>query len=124
MQLDTKRKENEKRIKKINKEINDLTDRQERLLQLVESGEVGATVASSRLEKIQVQLNELELQRNLGINKSDVYDKRFGLDELTKMSKRIDYLSLDAEHRQTLLRILVDKILLDKDGSISIQWKE
>ena len=122
--IDTKRKETEKRINKINKEIKDLTDRQERLLQLVESGEVGAVVATSRLEEIQNKLNELELQRNLGINKSDLYDKRFGLDEFTKMSKRIDYLSLDAEKRQTLLRILVDKILLDKDGNISIKWKE
>ena len=122
--IETQRKEMEKRITKINKQINELTVKQERLLALVESGEIGAIVAASRLEEIQVQLSELELKRNLGINKSDIYDRRFGLDEFTKKSKRIDYFGLDAEHRQTLLRILVDKIFLDKNGNVSIQWKE
>lgn len=122
--IDTHRKEMEKRVTTLNKEIKELTDKQERLLQLVETGETAAVLAAQRLEEIQIKLGELELQRNLGINKSDVYDRRFGLDIITKMSKRVNYSELDVEDRQTLLRILVDKIFLDKKGSVSIAWKE
>lgn len=75
------------------------------------------------LDKIrskQEELTRLELEWRNGVSDSDKIESRV-LHSPIKYNEQVHYNELSTEQKQSLLRILVKRILLSEDGSISIE---
>ena len=78
------------------------------------------------LDKIrakQTELSELELKFLNFHTVPDKIEERI-LRRTFRSNKDIIYDNLSTEEKQSLLRILIKRILLSEDGSISIEWQQ
>lgn len=111
---------------KLRREIDKTKQELDRLLDIAEQSEILQKATLDRIEKKQRQLTSLELEWSNGVFNTDKIESRIlqGPIRLGKSMTVINYRELSTEQKQSLLRIVVDKILLNEDGTISIQWKE
>ena len=108
--------------KKIEKAKKDL----DRLFDIALQSEVLERATLNRIEQKQKELTALELEWSNGVFSTDKIESRIlhGPVRFNKSMDIINYRELSTEEKQSLLRIVVDKILLNEDGTILIQWKE
>ena len=111
--------------KKIEKEIQCLQDQLMKLIEISKVSTKTADILANEMDGLQSKINDLQLRKKLNINSHDVARLRLKLQSFTDSEGRpLDYGSLSTEDRQTVLRALVSKIYLHKDGSTDIMWKE
>lgn len=111
---------------KLRREIDKTKQELDRLLDIAEQSEILQKATLDRIEKKQRQLTSLELEWSNGVFNTDKIESRIlqGPVRLGNSMTVINYRELSTEQKQSLLRIVVDKIFLNEDGTISIQWKE
>lgn len=123
-----------KRRKELTDEITKLEKQLDNLIDLAMTSETVSDVVKSRIEALTVEINDKKLSMVF-----DDDDYTIGLRVHSDMSiegKKIlsvvageedvlfDYKELTTEKKQTVLRVLVKRILLHQDGSITVVWKE
>lgn len=108
--------------KKIEKAKKDL----DRLFDIALQSEVLERATLNRIEQKQKELTALELEWSNGVFSTDKIESRIlhGPVRFNKSMDIINYRELSTEEKQSLLRIVVDKILLNEDGTIEIVWKD
>lgn len=94
-----------------------------RLLQIAEQSEILQQATLDRIEKKQKHLTALELEWANGVYATDKIESRV-LHKSFRTGLKVVYEEMSTEEKQSLLRILVEKILLHEDGSIDIVWKK
>ena len=116
IQEEAEKKEMHSKIENLKKEI-DL---------LIEFSLQDELLRDATLDKIrakQTELSELELKFLNFHTVPDKIEERI-LRRTFRSNKDVIYDNLSTEEKQSLLRILIRKILLSEDGSISIQWQQ
>lgn len=120
-----------KRTDKIKKKIAELQKQLDNLIDLATFSDNVADTVKSRIDKLTVEIKELQLklktddargviELRLGLHKNSVFTSLYNAHgELI-----LNYEELDTEKRQMILRVLVDKILVYKDGTVKMIWKE
>ena len=120
-----------KRTEKIKKKISELQKQLDNLIDLATFSDNVADTVKSRIDKLTVDIKELQLklktddargviELRLGLHKNSVFTSLYNAHgELI-----LNYEELDTEKRQMILRVLVDKILVYKDGTVKMIWKE
>lgn len=104
-----------RKISKIKKDI-------DRLFEIAEQSDTLQKATLDRITKKQNELTECELLLMQDVYVSDKIENRI-LHSIGRPNfKDINYFELPTEKKQALLRILVNKILLNEDGSISVVW--
>lgn len=73
-----------------------------------------------KIRKNQQQLEQLELEYRNGVFETNKIESSV-LRSTVKFNGQVKYNELTTEQKQSLLRILVKKILLNEDGSIRIE---
>ena len=82
----------------------------------------------SGIEERQKQLADVNYKMQIDVSPSDKIEYRV-LKILQQINpelvnvKNVIYEELDEEQKQALLKIVVNKILLDESGNIEIEWK-
>ena len=95
----------------------------DRLLQIAEQSETLQQATLDRIEEKQKHLTALELEWANGVYNTDKIESRV-LHKCFRDGLKVVYEEMSIEEKQSLLRILVEKILLHEDGSIDIVWKK
>lgn len=114
-----------KQKKRTEQEIQKLQDQLMQLIEISKISTKAVDVLAKEIDDIQTKINELQLKQKLNINTHDVVEIRLKLKSIMDVDGRpLDYGALGTEDRQTVLRALVNKIYLHKDGSVNIAWKE
>ena len=116
-----KKEEYQSQIDKLSNEINNLVSL------LAENPEVNKPLMSG-IEERQKQLADVNYKMQIDVSPSDKIEYRV-LKILLQINpqlvnvKNVIYEELDEEQKQALLKIVVNKILLDESGNIEIEWK-
>ena len=116
-----KKEEYQSQIDKLSNEINNLVSL------LAENPEVNKPLMSG-IEERQKQLADVNYKMQIDVSPSDKIEYRV-LKILQQINpqlvnvKNVIYEELDEEQKQALLKIVVNKILLDESGNIEIEWK-
>lgn len=121
-----KQQDEMKAKKKIRDKISKTKKEIERLLEIAEQSETLQQATLERITKKQKQLTAYELDYANGVYDTDKIESRV-LHSLIRdngQPEKIIYSELSTEQKQSLLHILVDRILLNEDGSIIINWKK
>lgn len=110
---------------KIEKEIKDLQEQLEKLVEIAKFSTKTADVLAKEIDDIQTKINTLQLKLKLNINSHDLIEIRLKLKSIFDVDKQaLNYRELDTLTRQTVLKALIEKIYLHKDGTVNIVWKE
>jgi len=97
----------------------------ERLIEISKFSTKSVDVLAKEIDDIQSKIDELQLKLKLNINTHDVVEIRLKLKSIYDIQgETLNYRGLRTEYKQTVLRALVDKIYLHKDGKVDIVWKE
>lgn len=116
-----KKKEYQSQIDKLSVEINNLVSL------LAENPEINKPLLAG-IEERQKQLADTNYKMQIDVSPSDKIEYRV-LKILQQVNPEIDsvknviYEDLDEEQKQALLKIVIDKVLLDEQGNIKIAWK-
>ena len=124
--LDEKRKEH----KQIEKQIDKLEKKLNNFYELAGDAETVSPALKEKIKKTNEEIGNLHLKLKTD-NLDDVIALRLGIFNHSAIASLfdakgkliIDYTNLDIEKKQTILRVLVDKILVKKDCSIEIVYK-
>ena len=120
-----------KRTEKVKKKIAELQKQLDNLIDLATFSDNVADTVKSRIDKLTIEIKDLQLklktddargviELRLGLHKNTVFTSLYNEDgELI-----LNYEALDTEKKQMILRVLVDKILVYKDGTVKMIWKE
>ena len=97
----------------------------EKLFEVAEKSEILAKATLDRIEQKQTMMTKYELELANGVFNSDKIESRVlhSLQAKTDF-EHISYTNLSTEGKQSLLRIIVDKILLNENGEVTVIWKE
>lgn len=110
---------------KVEKEIDDLQTQMARLIEVSKFSTKSADILAKEIDDIQTQINTLQLKIKLNINSHDLIEIRLKLKSIFDADKTtLDYRALDTVTKQTVLRTLIDRIYLHKDGTVNIVWKD
>lgn len=119
-----KQKEEIKKREEIRKEIKQTEKEIERLLEIAEKSETLAKATLNRIEQKQNKILELELKLQVGEYTSDKIESRvIKIIQPRTNFEEINYNNLTDEQKQALLKILINKIYLNENGTIKIEWK-
>lgn len=123
--LDKHIKNKRKQKAKIEKEITDLQEQLEKLIEVAKFSTKTADVLAKEIDDIQTKINTLQLKLKLNINSHDLIEIRLKLKSIFDVEKQtLNYRELDTLTRQMVLKALIEKIYLHKDGTVNIVWKE
>ena len=116
-----KKEEYQSQIDKLSNEINNLVSL------LAENPEVNKPLMSG-IEERQKQLADVNYKMQIDVSPSDKIEYRVlkipqQINPQLVNVKNVIYEELDEEQKQALLKIVVNKILLDESGNIEIEWK-
>ena len=120
--FDAYRKEKQKEVVRVRKRIEKLEQQLANLIEIGKNSSSSLEAVSGEITKVQDELYDLQLRQNLGVNETDLLSDRLDFDALKLNS--VDYNSLTVEEKQAVLRVLVEKISVFPDGSVSITWKD
>ena len=96
-----------------------------RLIEISKYSTKSADILAKEIDDIQTKINTLQLKIKLNINSHDLIEIRLKLKSIFDFENAtLDYRSLDIEKRQTVLKALVEKIYLHKDGTVNMVWKD
>jgi len=110
---------------KVEKEIENLQQQQLKLIEISKFSTKTADVLAKETDDIQTKINTLQLKLKLNINSHDLIEIRLKLKSIFDVDNQfLNYRELDTLTRQTVLKALVEKIYLHKDGTVNIVWKE
>ena len=110
-------------IERIERLIAENKETSEQLLTLFEQGHTTPQAVKERLEKLETDRGSLEVKlRNRLLQLDDAEKETPSLEELQKIAKDFDEIweSADIEDKKWLVRTLIDKITVYKDGRIKI----
>lgn len=122
------------RRNKTKKEIEKLEKEFKNLVEIARYSEGLSDALKLDMDKLIVKIKEKQLSLKMD-RAEDVISLRLGgtnisgmgMDMIDIFNKNgdllINYNDLDAERRQMILRVLVDKILIKADGTVKIEWK-
>lgn len=114
--------------------LNEIARLQKRLRNLIElagdSDEVSNELKHD-VKELTMQIKEKQLQLNMD-SADDLISLRLGVASQPTFASIFDengrvifeYVDLDDERKQMILRVLVNKILVHSDGTVTIDWKE
>lgn len=131
LSLKRTRLEKESNQKKIKRKIADLEKQFNNLLEVASFSDELSSSLKIKLDKLIVEIKELQLKLKLdntediiylrlGNTHKDLYHSIFYDGGKTK----ITYKDLNTEQKQTILRVLVNKIFVKNDGSVDIEYKD
>ena len=109
------------------KKIYDLQNKLNKLVDIAATSKTNPEALSKKMDAIQDEIYDRQLKIKLHYDARDLLELRTELNAFVvdKSGKaNLDYAKLDTEKRQAVLRLLVDKILLENDGSVQMMWKE
>ena len=110
-------------IERIERLIAENKETSEQLLTLFEQGHTTPQAVKERLEKLETDRGSLEVKlRNRLLQLDDAEKETPSLEELQELAKDFDEIweSADIEDKKWLVRTLIDKITVYKDGRIKI----
>ena len=110
-------------IERIERLIAENREASEQLLTLFEEGHTAPQVVKERLEKLETDRGSLEAKlRNRLLQLDDAEKETPSLEELQELAKDFDEIweSADIEDKKWLVRTLIEKITVYKDGKIKI----
>ncbi len=122
--FDAQQKRKKRKIDNDKKKLKQLETELANLVEVAKHGTIAGDILAKDIEKTQQKINELQVNIQLGVNASDLVDFRVGINPNLSHSQRFEYARLDTETRQSVLKVLVDKILVDTDGNVTINFKE
>ena len=118
-------KDKHKKRVAVEKEIAQLQEQMMRLIEISKYSTKSADILAKEIDDIQTKINTLQLKIKLNINSHDIIEIRLKLKSIFDIDHdALNYRALDTEKRQTVLKALVEKIYLHKDGKVNIVWKE
>ena len=123
--LDKFAKEKHTQKVKTEKEIEALQEQMAKLIEISKYSTKTAEILAKELDDLQTKINTLQLKQKLNINSHDIIEIRLKLKSIFDVDNMtLNYRALDTLTKQTVLRALVEKIYLHKDGTVNIVWKE
>lgn len=126
--LDDFEKQQKKKQQKVNRDKKKLKQLEEELVNLIDvakQGKIASDILARDIERTQLKINELQVNIQLDVNATDLIDFRVGIIPIDKEKQtKVIYADLDTEKKQSILKILVDRILVDSDGNVEIVFKE
>lgn len=106
-------------------QISELQKQMDRMIELAKFSTKSVDILAKEIDDIQSQIDEKQLKLKLNINSLDVVEIRLKLKSVYDVhGDTLNYRELSTELKQTVLRTLIDKIYLSKNGSVKIVWKE
>lgn len=110
---------------KLMHEIDELQKQMEQMIEIAKFSTKSVAMLAKEIDDMQTQIDERQLKLKLNINNLDVVEIRLKLKSVYDVhGDTLNYRELPTELRQTVLRTLIDKIYLHKDGKVDIVWKE
>lgn len=124
-------KEKQKKTKKIKKRIDELQKQLENLIDVATYSDTVADVVKLKIEQTTVEMKNLQLklktddaqgiiELRLGLHKNSAFTSLYDENGILIF----DYSVLDTDMKQMILKVLIDKILVYRDGSVKIIWNE
>ena len=110
-------------IERIERLIEENNEASEQLLTLFEQGHTAPHVVKDRLEKLETDRGSIEVKlRSRLLQLEDAEKETPSLEELQELAKDFDEVweSADIEDQKWLVRTLIDKITVYKDGRIKV----
>lgn len=104
----------------LKRQINNLKEDIDLLIDISLKDELLRDATLDKIRSKQQQLTQLELEWSNGVYETDKIESRV-LHSTVKFNGQVIYNELTTEQKQSLLRILVKRILLSEDGSIKIE---
>lgn len=101
-------------------QIDKLKKRRDRLLEMSLEDETLEDATRDKLRETQKQLAQVELEYANGVYETDKIESRI-MHRAIRYDEKVIYNELTTEEKQSLLRILVKRVLLNEDGSIKIE---
>lgn len=113
------------------KRIAELQKQLDNLIELAAFSDNIAETVKIKIDNLTVQIKNLQLklktddaqgiiELRLGLHKNSAFSSLYDSDG----NLILDYDALDTDMKQMILRVLIDKVLVYKDGSVKIEWKE
>lgn len=110
---------------KTQKEISSLQAQMAKLIEISKYSNKTADILAKEIDDIQTKINTLQLQLKLNIDSHDLIEIRLKLKSILYVDgDTLNYKGLNTMARQTVLKALVDKIYLHKDGTVEMVWKD
>lgn len=110
---------------KIEKEITSLQEQITKLIEISKYSTKTADILAKEIDDIQTKIDTLQLKLKLNIDSHDLIEIRLKLKSILDVNGFVlNYKGLNTLTKQTVLRTLVDKIYLYRDGSVKIIWNE
>lgn len=110
---------------KLMHEISELQKQIERMIEIAKFSTKAPDVIAKEIDDMQTKIDEKQLKLKLNINSLDVVEIRLKLKSVYDVhGSTLNYRGLNTQAKQTVLRTLIDKIYLHKDGKVDIEWKE
>lgn len=121
----------QKRTNKTKKKIAELQKQLDNLIELATFSDNISDVVKIKIDKLTVEIKDLQLKLKTD-NAQDIIELRLGLHKNPSLKSIydkegnliVDYDILDTDMKQMILRVLVEKIFVYKDGSVKIEWKQ
>lgn len=114
-----------KRRARERKEIQKLEKQIDNLIELASFSENVSDAVKEKIDRIQTEIYERQLKMKMDVDSRDLIEIRVDvLSMFVEEGKAIDYRELDTEHRQTILRAIINKIYVHNDCSVDIDWKD
>lgn len=121
--INTYRKKKQRNLKNNQNKILKKQEEIQNLIEVAKAGGAAAKIVSEEIEKLQNEISAIELKINLGVNETDLIQFRLSK-YIDIMTEKIVYKKLPDEVKASILKILVNRIVLHEDGSITMDWKE
>lgn len=118
-----------KRKKQTERKIEELQKKLDNAIELALISDDVADTVKSKINDLTIQIKDLQLKLSTD-NAQDIIELRLGLQKTSEFSSLfdddgflvLDYTKLDDARKQTILKVLVKRILLYKDGTIKVEW--
>lgn len=121
--MDKIQQKKHKQLIELDEQIKSLQKEIDNLITIAAKSDTLSEAVTNQIEQRQIKLHELELKKQMDVSTSDMLDFHIGYDVMTGLPLKIVYNDLDTEQKQAIVKLLIEKVLLNEDGSIKIIWK-
>ena len=118
-ELHVKVQEKMKKRAEIRKKIDKLQKEKSNYLNLLGKSETLDEELTERVLELQKKIDKEQLKLKMDIDSRDIIEIRTGIN-----TKELKFCDLTKEQKRTVLTVLIERIIVQSDGSIEIIWKE